>query len=336
MDPNSFNSGAGGITLGGDLELIKRSFDAIATSTFYAPDSNPNYTTVYDESAFHQGTAPYGVINMFDIIGSGYWSNHDELQNVQENVPYTTEPVQFSSKLKSDAVQISWEAWNYAFGTGDGSSIRRMIEQYMRAGRGTLERDGFALYRNAALTNLADGVPLLSNAHPTNGGTFDNYFNSAVAGQVGTTDIENLIKQLIVQPMKNNIPGMYVPRTLVCSPTDLPSIIEITDSKSIVNPLNQQGNPNTVNWVSYKYNLVVKSSAFLDESVFPYQNLPGGRTRLVFLLSDAHKLFHWQAAPLQTYFKNYTLSDNIAYKYIGFFHSIFGAYDGTGVVGMAV
>jgi Na+/H+ antiporter NhaD/arsenite permease-like protein len=56
----------------------------------------------------------------------------------------------------------------------------------------------------------------------------------------------------------------------------------------------------------------------------------------MFCLSDAHKVFHWVAADMQTYFKNYTLSDNIAYKYIGFFHSIFGAFDGTGLVGTQV
>lgn len=334
MPPNNFGLGGGGVTLGGNLELIKRSFDEIATSTFYSPDSNPNYTTVYDEMVFHQGKAPYGVVNMFDIIGSGYWSNHAELQNVQENTPFTTEPIQFSSQLKSDAVQISWEAWNYAFGTGDGSSIRRMIEQYMRAGRATLERDGFGLYRNALVTNLADGVPLLSNAHPINGGSFDNFFASAVAGTFAPIDLENMITQLIKQPMKSGIPGMYTPRTLVVSPTDLPRAIEITDSKAIVGPLNQQGNPATINWVSYKYNIQVKSSVFLD--TFPGTNTGAGYTRLAFLLSDAHKLYHWTAADLQTYFQNYTLSSNIAYKYIGFFHSIFGAFDGTGMVGLEI
>lgn len=332
MPPNNFGQGAGGITLGGNLELVKRSFDTIATSTFYSPDSNPNYTTVYDEAAFHQGSAPYGVVNMFDIIGSGYWSNHAELQNVQENVPFTTEPVQFSSQLKSDAVQISYEAWNYAFGTGDGSSIRRMIEQYMRAGRATLERDGFGLYRNAASTNLADGVPLLSNAHPINGGTFDNLFLAATPGLMQTADIENLITQLIKQPLKSGIPGMYVPRTLVVTPQDLPRAIEITESKAIAGPLNAQGNPATINWISYKYGIQVKSSVFLDS----FANVPGGYTRFAFLLSDAHKIFNWVATPLQTYFQNYTLSANIAYKYIGFFHNVFGAYDGTGVVGLAI
>lgn len=332
MPQNSFSLGAGGITLGGNLELIKRSFDEIATATFYAPDSNPNYTTVYDESIFHQGKAPYGVVNMFDIIGSGYWSNHAELQNVQENTPYTTEPVQFSSQLKSDAVQISWEAWNYAFGTGDGTSIRRMIEQYMRAGRATLERDGFGIYRNAAVTNLADGVPLLSNAHPINGGTFDNLFTAASAGNLQTIDLETLILKLTEQPMKSGIPGMYVPRTLLVAPQDLPRAIEITESKAIAGPLNAQGNPATINWVSYKYNIQVKTSVFLDS----FGNVPMGYTRFAFLLSDAHKIFHWTAADLQTYFKNYTMSDNIAYKYIGFFHSVFGAFDGTGVVGLAI
>ncbi len=330
------NQGAGGITLGGNLELIKRSFDDIATSTFYSPDSNPNYTTVYDEQVFHQGKAPYGVVNMFDIIGSGYWSNHAELQNVQENTPFTTEPVQFSAQLKSDAVQISWEAWNYAFGTGDGTSIRRMIEQYMRAGRASLERDGFSVYRNAASTNLADGVPMLSTTHPMNGGTFSNFTNATTPGQVQTVDIEDMIKNLIAQPMKSGIPGMYVPRTLVCSPTDLPAIITLTESKAVVGPLNQQGNPATIQWISYKYNLSVKSSVFLDENLFPYAGLGGGYTRLLFMLSDAHKVFHWVAADLQTYFQNYTLSSNIAYKYIGFFHSVFGVYDGTGVYGIQV
>ncbi len=332
MPPNSFAPTAGGITLGGNLELIKRSFDDIATSVFYSPDSNPNYTTVYDEMVFHQGKAPYGVVNMFDIIGSGYWSNHDELQNVIENTPFTTEPIQFSSRLKSDAVQISWEAWNYAFGTGDGSSIRRMIEQYMRAGRATLERDGFGIYRNAAVTNLADGVPLLDNAHPTTIGTFDNLLLAAVPGSLQTVDIEAMITSLIAQPLKSGIPGMYTPRTLVVAPQDLPAAITLTDSKAVFGPLNQQGNPATIQWISYKYNIQVKTSVFLDS----FGNAPVGYTRFAFLLSDAHKIFHWVAAPLQTYFQNYTLSSNIAYKYIGFFHSIFGAFDGTGVVGLAI
>jgi len=332
MPNNNFSLGAGGVTLGGNLELIKRSFDEIATSTFYSPDSNPNYTTIYDEAVFHQGKAPYGVVNMFDIIGSGYWSNHAELQNVQENTPYTTEPVQFSSQLKSDAVQISWEAWNYAFGTGDGSSIRRMIEQYMRAGRATLERDGFGIYRNAALTNLADGVPMLSHVHPINGGTMDNFFTATTPGQLQTVDLETLIQELIKQPMKSGIPGMYVPRVLVVAPEDLPAAITLTESKAVIGPLNQQGNPATIQWVSYKYNIQVKSSVFLDS----FGGLPTAYSRVAFLLSDAHKIFHWVAADLQTYFQNYTLSSNIAYKYIGFFHSIFGAFDGTGMVGLAI
>jgi len=332
MNPNNFAPTAGAISLAGNPELIKRSFDEIATSTFYGFDSNPNYTTVYDEAVFHQGKAPYGIVNWFDIIGSSYWSTHEELENVKENVPFTTEPISFSSRLKSDAVQISWEAWNYAFGTGDGSSIKRMIEQYMRAGRATLEKDGFAVYRNALTTNLADGVPMLSNSHPTVTGTYDNYLDSATAGTFATTDLETMIQTLVSQPLKSGIPGMYVANTLLVAPKDLPRAIEITESKAIVGPLNQQGNPNTINWVSYKYNIQVKTSVFLDS--FPGVSSP--RTRLAFLLSDSHKVFHWVAADLQTYFQNYTLSSNIAYKYIGFFHSIFGAYDGSGIVGMAI
>lgn len=73
MNPNNFAPTAGAISLAGNPELIKRSFDEIATSTFYGFDSNPNYTTVYDEAVFHQGKAPYGIVNWFDLIGSSYW-----------------------------------------------------------------------------------------------------------------------------------------------------------------------------------------------------------------------------------------------------------------------
>jgi len=198
--------GASAVTLGGDLQLVKNSFDAIATSVWEA-QPNPGYVDVRDNRAFKQGVAPYGVKNMFDIIPSGYWEEHSELQNVRQQAPHTTTPFQFSSKMTSAALEFSYEVWNYAFGTGDGSSIADMIRAHISSGRSTMNRDGFQIYNNAFTTTLANGSPLLTATMPTSTGTFSNIQNAASAGTLQAIDVENAIRILISQP--NQAIGIY-------------------------------------------------------------------------------------------------------------------------------
>lgn len=324
--------GAGAVTLGGDLQLVKNSFDAIATSVWEA-QPNPGYVDVRDSRAFKQGLAPYGVKNMFDIIPSGYWEEHNELQNVRQQAPYTTTPFQFSSKMTSAALEFSYEVWNYAFGTGDGSSIADMIRAHISSGRSTMNRDGFQIYNNAYTTTLANGSPLLTATMPTSTGTFSNIVSAATAGTLQAIDVENAIRILIAQPNKAGIPAGNRPRTLVVAPIDFPNAVVITESKSIAGPLNAQGNPATISYVSAKYNLEVVTSEFISSTM---AGAPSGYTRAAFLLSDNFKIYAWTASELTTYFQPLEMSKNLAYQYISYYHKIFAAYDGFGIVGIAL
>lgn len=330
---STISLGAGAVTLGGDIQLVKNSFDAIATTVWEA-QPNPGYVDVRDSRAFKQGLAPYGVKNMFDIIPSGYWEEHSELENVKQNAPFTATPFQFTSKMTSNALEFSYEVWNYAFGTGDGSALADMVRAHISSGRSTMNRDGFQIYNNAFTTSLVTGVPLLSASQPTTVGTFSNIVNAATVGTLQAVDVENAIRSLIAQPNKAGIPAGNRPRTLVVSPVDFPNAVTITESKSIAGPLNAQGNPATISYVSAKYNLEVVTSEFISNSM---SGAPGGGyTRAAFLLSDNFKIYAWTASNLTTYLQPLEMSKNLSYQYISYYHMIFGAYDGFGIVGIAI
>jgi len=327
---NISSPGASELALGGNREAVSRVFTDVASKAFYSPEIDPYMASIRDGEIFKKVATVGGQVTMHDIVGAGFWDSHCELENLKTASPYTAQPKTFSSKFNGGILPISIEMWNYAFADGNLMQVRDMVDMWAAQGRMGAEKDGFGFTYNRALTeNLADGVPMISNVHPTNSGTMDNLTLSAVAGTLDAADIVAAVSKLRFQTMKSGIPGMYQPKVLLVQEEDLAAALTAIESSSVA----LTGNSGTVNFIK-RYGIRVVTSPFY--APLDVATAAPGRTRLAILLSGSHGVFMAEPTPFQMIFKGLDNSNNLAYQYMGFYHMIFGAYDGFGTVGIAI
>lgn len=198
------------------------------------------------------------------------------------------------------------------------NEMKDHTEQLAISARETQEYNRFAVIRNIATTNGADGVPLGSNSHPLSGGQVqDNIVTGNITGTVLNTGFQ-LFREMKDYTLKQFISS---PKLLLTAPANHPAVMELTKSKLQANTAN-----NNLNYFSEVYPGVrVLFSPYVGAAA-------GGSDTGVTLIGSRHKLNVVIREKIRTWMNKWDESSDIVTKFNALYRESVGFADFVGVV----
>lgn len=305
-----------GFTSGLNPDVVKTELDELFFQKFDKP-AGPNMATALSSAVFNQSAAPNQAVNTELFMGTGFWQERDELQDVNQDHARVDQKQLFDVVEYSNSIDIPKRMFDDAmFG-----AVGKMITDFGETGRITRDREAFGIYRDAftgATFTTNDGVSLINASHSNiNGDTVDN----TVTGDLTETTLNTGLVSLLEQVNQRGIIRGHQARTLLVSPAGYKNAIEITDSE-----LRSGTSDNDLNVFSAKYNLTVMQSEWLSAAA-------GGDDDGWFLLSDNHSVNRWTREGMVTRLMDWALTRNNVYVYKGHFREVYGAMSYEGIVG---
>jgi len=297
-----------------NANVVKTALDDV----FYQEDDlrkHPELATATTEAVFKQDTADSSAVIMELFGGSGAWEQTAEEENLPEGQPRITNSKTFSVVKFAKMVQIPKEF----FDDNKHGSYEKMVRNFAKRAKTTMNKNAFAVYRNAFTTALtSDGVALVSDSHVAlNGGTVDNKLTAALS----ETSLYTAIQMLGEMKSQDGEIDGFMPATLLVPMALYKTAVEITDSE-----LRSGTADNDVNIYSSKFGIKVYTSPFLGAAA-------GGSDTAWFLLSDEHSVTRWVREAINTSLVDFSISDNDVYKYKGRFREVVGAMTYEGIIG---
>lgn len=294
--------------------VVKTALDAVF---FQDSDLNthPELATAKTQAVFKQDTADSSAVIMELFGGSGAWEQTAEEENLPEGNPRITNTKTFSVVKFAKMVQIPKEF----FDDNKHGSYEGMIRQFAKRAMTTMNKNAFAVYRNAFTTALtADGVALISDSHVTiSGATVDNKLTATLS----ESSLYDAVKMLGEMKGQDGEIDGFMPATLLVPMALYKTAVEITESV-----LRSGTADNDANIYSSKFGVKVYTSPFLGTA-------GGGSDTAWFLLSDEHSVTRWVREPVNTSLVDFKISDNDVYKYKGRYREVVGAMNFEGIVG---
>lgn len=294
--------------------VVKTALDDV----FYQEDDlkkHPELATASTPAVFKQDRADSSAVIMELFGGSGAWEQTAEEENLPEGNPRITNSKTFSVVKFAKMVQIPKEF----FDDNKHGSYEMMVRNFAKRAKTTMNKNAFAVYRNAFTTALtSDGVALVSDSHVAiNGGTVDNKLTAALS----ETSLYTAIQMLGEMKSQDGEIDGFMPATLLVPMALYKTAVEITDSE-----LRSGTADNDTNIYSSKFGIKVYTSPFLGAAA-------GGSDTAWFLLSDEHSVTRWVREAINTSLVDFNVSDNDVYKYKGRFREVVGAMTYEGLIG---
>jgi len=222
----------------------------------------------------------------------------------------------FSHSTFRKGVGISYEALEDQL----YNEMKDNVEQLAISARETMEFNRFAVIRNIAITNGADGVPLASNSHPLSGGqTQDNL----ITGAITETVLESAFQ--LFREMKDYTLKQFIsaPKILLTAPANHAEVMRLTKSKLQANTAN-----NDLNYLSEVFPGVrVMFSPYIGVAA-------GGSDTGVTLIGKRHKMNTVVREKLRTWMNKWDESSDIVTKFNALYRESVGFADFVGVVHM--
>lgn len=194
----------------------------------------------------------------------------------------------------------------------------RTVSDLALKARVSQDANAFKVFRGAFTTTLtADGAALIATHTLLNGQTYSNL----VTGALSPTTLNDAVVKLRQQVDQAGVVLGNVPAYLVVPSPLFKKAIEITDSALIAD----SGN-NNINVYRSAYGITVYTSPYLDA-------VSGGSDSAWFLLSKNHSITRIIRQGLQTYLRDWGMSNNRTYLYQANFREEVYVPDYIGVVG---
>lgn len=292
--------------------VVKTELDAVFYQEFDGTLS-PNDAPATDPFVFQQENTDSAAEILEVFKGSGLWETKAEEQDVPAGNARIDNQITFTVTEFAKSEDIS----KNMFDDNKHSAVNRMIADFAQSGRATRDTNAYAVYRNSFTTTLtADGSALYSDSHTNlNGDTVDNKLTAVLA----LSSLEDGIVKLREQLAQDGTIRGHMPSVLLVPSKLYREAIEITDSQQTPESAN-----NAINWVSSKFNLMVKTSAYLGAA-------SGGSDTAWFLLARNHSITRYVRQPVETTLVPWQNQRNNNYIYKASFREVVGAisYDAT-------
>ena len=280
-------------------------------------ETTPGYGNIETEALFRQQSSDKAVEQRSVFIGTGYFEETNENQNIPAANSLIRDKVNYTMVKFSKGEEISKEF----FDDDQHDDIDKIVRSLASRGRATQNLKGFSVYRNAFDPAFpgGDGQPLCSDAHPTNTSPESN----KITDKLSPDSLNEAVVKLQTQRDKDGTLMGARPTVLLVSPFNFKRACEIVDSELLADTAN-----NNINVYSSKYGLMVYQNPFLGQD-------EGGPLNpdAWFLLSDYHSVCRIVREPISTNLIDWRESRNQQYFYSSFYRESVGFNAWMGLVG---
>ena len=302
-----------GLNGGLAANVVKTALDKVLVAEFDYLDT-PDIATAMNQGVFKQQTTDRSAVVTEQFMGTGYFQNRSELQDVPQS--------QVRVGNQKTSTVLNWaqslDISKNLFDDDQHSVVASAITNMGRNARVTRDKEAFAMYNNGFTTQLTnDGVALFSNSHVTLlGDTVDNL----ETGAFSAANLEAAWVSLLQQKTQDGTLGGHNMNVLLVPPVLFPDAQEVTGSE--LQPGTAQNN---LNWVSKIYpGLMVKQSPFLSAGY-------GGSNTAWFLMSRNHFITRFERQGLQTSMIDWQYQRNNNYVYKAEYREVYDtlSYEGS-------
>lgn len=278
---------------------------------------SPGYIGVEDSAVFNQGTSDRAAEIMEVNRGTGLWDSKSETQNVPTDTYRAVNNTTYTHVTFAKALDLPKEY----FDDDLHMQVQRNVQDIAVKGRQTQNQQGFSTYRNAFSASFpgADGVSLVSTAHPVQTGTTSNEVASNPI--LSEASLNTAIVQMREQVDQGGVIMGNVPKCLLVPPALFKLACEIVDSE-----LRSGTADNDTNVYSSKYGIYVKSNEWLGAA-------GGGSDTAWFLLADNHGVMRFVREGISTDLLDYKYTSNHNYRYTARYRESTGFTDYAGIIG---
>lgn len=194
----------------------------------------------------------------------------------------------------------------------------KVIEDMALKARITQTANAFAVFRNAFTTTLtADGAAFIGSHTLLNGDTYSN----AVSGALSVSTFNDALVKLAEQPDQSGVVIGNMGKYLLVPQALFTHAKQITDSALVAD----SGN-NNVNVYRSAFGITIYTSPYLGAAA-------GGSDTAWFLLSENHTVTRIVRQGIQTYLRDWGMSNNRTYNYQANFRETVYVPDYQGAVG---
>jgi len=294
--------------------VIKTALDFVFDQEF-GLEQLPGYASVETGAIFKPDTIDRAAVIGEQFMGSGYFEERAELQNVPEGTARVGNQKTFNVINYSKSIDISKNMMD----DDQHSTIDKLVKNMARNARLTKSKNAFNILNLGFTTTLTnDGVALFSDSHVTlSGDTVDNLSSGALS----ETTLDTAFNLLIEQKTQDGTIGGHEPAVLLVPNKLFKKACEITKSVLRSGTAN-----NDMNYYSELFpGLQVFQSLFLGAS-------QGGSDTAWFLLSKDHSLTRWVRQDVVTDLVDYKTQRNNNYIYKAEYREVVGAFSFEGLV----
>lgn len=296
--------------------VVKTALDLVFNTEFSLA-MLPGYATVDSSEVFKQETIDRAAVITEQFMGTGYFENRTEVQDVPAGTARVGNQKTFSVTNWAKSTDISKNLMD----DDQHNTVDMLVKGMARNGRLTKSKNAFnVLNLGFTTTTTNDGVALFSASHVTlSGQTVSNLLTSSALSE---STLNTAFNSLINQVTQDGTLGGHMPAVLLVPTALFKTACEIT--KSVLR--SGTGN-NDLNYYSELYpGLKVLHSPFLGAGF-------GGSDTSWFLLSNDHSLTRWVRQEMVTDLVDYRTQRNNNFVYKAEYREVVGAISFEGIVG---
>lgn len=296
--------------------VVKTALDLVFNSEFSLAQL-PGIATCDSSEVFKQETTDRAAVITEQFMGTGYFENRTEVQDVPSGTARVGNQKTFSVTNWAKSTDISKNLMD----DDQHSTIDMLVKNMARNGRLTKSKNAFnVLNLGFTTTTTNDGVALFSASHVTlSGETVSNLLTSSALSE---STLNTAFNSLINQKTQDGTLGGHLPSVLLVPTALFKTACEITKSVLRSGTAN-----NDLNYYSELYpGLKVLHSPFLGAGF-------GGSDTSWFLLSQDHSLTRWVRQEIVTDLVDYRTQRNNNYIYKAEYREVVGVISFEGIVG---
>lgn len=246
-------------------------------------------------------------------MGSPLYSNIGEVQTVPVTTPKAGNKLTTYVQDYGQAKDLSKD-W---FDDNLHSMYAKVIEDMALKARITQTANAFAVFRNAFTTTLtADGAAWIGSHTLLNGQTYSN----VVSGALSVSTFNNALVALAEQPDQSGVVIGNMGKYLVVPQAMFTHATQITQSALVADSAN-----NNINVYRSAFGVTIYTSPYLGAAA-------GGSDTAWFVLADNHCVTRIVRQGIQTYLRDWGMSNNRTYNYQANFREVVYVPDYQGAV----
>ncbi len=295
--------------------VVKTALDLVFNAEF-SLTSVPGLATSSSDAIFKQETIDRAAVITEQFMGTGYFENRTEVQDVPAGTARVGNTKTFAVTNWAKSTDISKNLMD----DDQHNTIDMLIKNMARNGRLTKDRNAFTVINlGFTTTTTNDGIALFSASHVALNG--DIVSNLSTGTALSEPNLNTQFNLLINQKTQDGTLGGHLPAVLLVPTALFKLATEITKST-----LKSGSGNNDLNYYSELYpGLQVMHSPFLGAGF-------GGSDTSWFLLSADHSITRWVRQEISTDLVDYRTQRNNNYIYKAEYREVVGAISYEGIV----